>query len=100
MARSYSSDRKFTFLKVYFVLYVCLWGVMCVYVGARTHTHILAHVSVDTRRAIKSLGSRVTKVCKPLDVGGLMASKLWSSGRATVNAVNYRAIFPAPKFTF
>lgn len=96
MARSYSSDRKFTFLKVYFILNVCLWGGVCACMWVSAH----AQVSVNTRKAIKSLGSGVTKICKPLDVGGLVASKLWSSGRATVNAVNHRAIFTAPKFTF
>lgn len=100
MARNYSSDIKFTFLKVYFILYVCLGGYVCVCGCAHVHRHTPAQVSVDTRRAIKSLGSGVTKVCKPLDVGRWVVSKLWSSGRATVNTVNHRAIFPAPKFTF
>lgn len=37
MARSYSSDIKFTFLKVYFILYVCLC--VCLWVRAHAHTH-------------------------------------------------------------
>lgn len=96
MARSYSSDIKFTFVKVYFILYVCLCGGGYMHV----HTQIPAQVLADTRKGMKSLGSGVKKICKPLDVGGWVALKLWSSGRATVNAVNHCAISPAPKFTF